>query len=194
MLWRVTELFFLFLDRSGIAWLYDTLSYRLKRSARKLTDLEITVGRSVYGDSIDYTKVNIDEKAYLGPKQYRLCYVSFNTINSWGKMSDELLVHELMHIWQYQHFGAVYIPRALWAQRTKEGYNYGGLDGLITAWKADQKIWEFNYEQQGDIVSDYYRLLIGKTPCWGNATFEDIDLYVHFVDQLKTPPSHSRKK
>ncbi len=185
LFWEITELTFLILDRMRLTSLYDWLAFHLKYSARYLSEREIGLARSIYGNSIDYSKVKIDERAYLGPKQYHLCYVSFNTINAWGRMSDELFIHELIHVWQYQHFGAVYIPRALWAQRTQEGYNYGGLSGLKKAQQANKMIWDFNYEQQGDIVSDYYRLLIGKTPCWGGATFDDIDLYVHFVEQLK---------
>ncbi|MEZ4980965.1 MAG: hypothetical protein R2769_05130 [Saprospiraceae bacterium] len=46
-------------------------------------------------------------------------------INSYGSIQNDVLVHEMVHVWQYFEKGLVYIPRALWAQKTNEGYNYG---------------------------------------------------------------------
>ncbi|NJK83689.1 MAG: hypothetical protein HC912_07610 [Saprospiraceae bacterium] len=176
LLWNALEWTFVVLDVLLITRMYDWLGHRLKSSSRRLTDWEYGLAQSVFGKSIDLHRVRIDERAYLGSKQYGICYVSFNTINSWGEMSDSLLVHELVHVWQYQHFGAVYIPRALWAQRTKEGYNYGGVKALSAAIAQGKPFWAFNYEQQGDIVADYYRILMGLPPYWGNGQFNDLPI------------------
>jgi hypothetical protein len=63
-------------------------------------------------------------------------------------------------VWQYQQVGSRYIPRALYAQRTREGYNYGGVMALERA-----KGWaDFNYEQQAEIVADYFCLQQGLPP------------------------------
>lgn len=184
LFWKLLDWNFYLLQKLQITQLYEFLSRKLKPH-RPLNRNERLLARFVYGDSIDLDKVRIDEQAYLGPKQYRLCYVSFNTINSWGRMSDAIFIHELIHIWQYQHFGAAYIPRALWAQRTPDGYNYGGVEALKKAIEIDKKLWEFNYEQQGDIIADYFRISHGQLPCWGNATEKDLDVYEHFVMQLQ---------
>ncbi len=186
LFWNSVELTFTLLDFLLVSKIYERLSNRIKSSTRKLNDWEYGLAQSVFGDAIELNRVHIDERAYFGPKQSGICYVSFNTINSWGSMSDSLLVHELVHVWQYQHFGAVYIPRALWAQRTKEGYNYGGVTALKKAIVEGKKFWEFNYEQQGDIVADYYRILIGLVPYWGNGQFSDLPIYEHFITQLKS--------
>ncbi len=185
LFWNSIELTFAVIDFLLISKIYEGLSNRLKSNIRKLSDWEYGLAQSVFGDAIDLDSVRIDERAYFGPKQSGICYVSFNTINSWGSMSDSLLVHELVHVWQYQRFGAVYIPRALWAQRTKEGYNYGGVSALKKAIVNKKKFWEFNYEQQGDIVADYYRILMGLVPYWGDGKFSDLPIYEHFIAQLK---------
>ncbi|MEM9990514.1 MAG: hypothetical protein AAF738_02055 [Bacteroidota bacterium] len=182
---KKVEPVFYALDRLGISKLYETLSNRWKPHTRLLTTQEIALARSVFGDSINYDQVRIDEQARIGTRRYNLCYVSFNTINSWGALSDELLIHELMHVWQYQHFGAVYIPRALAAQRSKEGYNYGGVEALWQAIHTKRNLWDFNYEQQGDIVADYFRLRQGLAPRWGKATWVDLQVYEYFVQQLQ---------
>lgn len=182
--WRIFEQVCQLLEQVRFHHFYEFSVKKIKRH-RSLNQYERWTARFVYGDSINLNKVRIDERAHFGPRQYRLCYVSFNIINSWGKMSDELLIHELIHVWQYQHFGAAYIPRALWAQGTTEGYNYGGLESLKVAKANGKKFWEFNYEQQGDIIADYFRLSQGKVAYWGEAKPQDIAIYEHFATQMR---------
>ena len=45
---------------------------------------------------------------------------------------------------------------------------------------------DFNYEQQGDILSDYYNLLMNNKTQWGSATRNDIYVYQYFVDQFES--------
>ena len=100
-------------------------------------------------------------------------------------MNNSLLIHELVHVWQYQKVGIVYIPRALVAQRSAEGYDYGGAEGLEAARQAGRSLLEFNLEQQADIVSDYYRIREGYPPRWGHAGVASLPLYEYFVQQLR---------
>ncbi len=178
------ELMFQLFDLLAISDLYDVCSRIIKFNSRPLSRREIVMSESVFGKSIPYERVRVDERAYLGPRQGKFCYVSFYTINSWGKMSDPLLIHELMHVWQYHHLGMVYIPRALAAQRSREGYDYGGADALYEAFRNNKKLLDFNYEQQADIIEDYFRLLLGYHPSWGCATAADLSVYAHFARQL----------
>ncbi len=77
--------------------------------------------------------------------------------------------------------GSVYIPRALRAQFSTEGYDYGGLANLLLAVRSGKKLDDFNLEQQGDILADYYRLKSGGRPRWGSPTLDDIWVYEHLV-------------
>lgn len=178
------ELPLLVLDLLGGAEAYETLLDFLKPNSRPLTQREEALARTVFQNSINYSRVRIDTSAMLGPRQFRLCYVSFYIINNWGPLSDELLIHELVHVWQYQHGGIRYIPRALMAQQSPEGYNYGGSEALATASQRGQQLQDFNFEQQADIVTDYFRLSQGQPPRWGHATPNDLPLYRSFVEQL----------
>lgn len=177
------ELTFLFLEIFGIFDFYDAFASLVKR-ARPLTDREIGIARSIFGDSLACERVRIDERAYWGPRKGNFCYVSCYTINSWGIMPDFILVHELTHVWQYQHLGMAYVPRALKAQFSPEGYNYGGVRALYEAMQNGKKLLDFNYEQQADIIEDYYRLLLGYRPSWGSGKADDLDVYAHFATQL----------
>jgi hypothetical protein len=170
----------LFLELFGLAEWYETLNDLLKPTIRPLTDREIAEAQLAFGNNIDYKRVLIDESAQIGCKKGNFAYVSFYLINYWGKMDDSHLMHELAHIWQYERIGARYMPRAVIAQHSKEGYNYGGISRL-----SDEKntLKSFNMEQQAEIFTDFYRLRKGRTPQYGNATPKDIAIYEQLINE-----------
>ncbi len=182
-----TELSFYTLDVLGIAEVYETCMDFVKFNARSLSDDEIKLARTVFGHSINYRRVRIDAYSFFGPKQHHFCYVSFHFINSWGPMSNSVLLHELVHVWQYQNFGAVYMPKALAAQRSLMGYNYGGVQALYYHRELEKRFDAFNFEQQGDIIADYYRIREGYQPQWGKGRPRDLPVYEYFVAQLRPP-------
>lgn len=177
----LAEVVIAFLELLGIGEIYETICDFLKPSTRPLFAWEIAMAKSIFGNSINYQRVRIDESAYLGPKQNHFCYVSFYIINSWGQMQNSTLIHELVHVWQYENMGAVYIPRALWAQTTREGYNYGGKDNLKLSIMKNKTLYDFNLEQQGDIISDYFQLKNGYSTRWGNANISHAKLYEKII-------------
>ena len=164
--------------------LYEWISNYFSPSLRPLRPAEITELRAVFGPSLPYHRIRIDERAHLGPRRYGIVYVSFHTINSWGPVTAALLVHEAVHVWQYVHRGALYIPRALAAQRTREGYHYGGPTGLRKARCLD----DFNYEQMATVIEDAYRLTAGLPLRYANAQHigpEGAGLYAGFVAEIQ---------
>ncbi len=172
------ELVIVFLELFGIGEWYETFNDLLKPSVRPLTAREISEAQLVFGDKIDYKRVLIDEKAHIGCKKGHFAYVSFYLINHWGKMSDSHLIHELAHVWQYQRIGARYMPRAIVAQNSKEGYNYGGISQLSD---GTHSLKSFNMEQQAEIFTDLYRLRKGGIAQYGFATPKDIAIYEKIV-------------
>ena len=182
--WWWSEFGVLLMSLVGTAEIYETVNDILKFNTRSLTPWERELVRSVYGDTINYRRVRIDNLSIVGPRQYRFCYVSFYTINSWGDMSNHLLIHEMMHVWQYQNLGAIYIPRALAAQHSTDGYNYGGLPALEAARAEGKGLDAFNLEQQAEIITDYYLLREGYKAQYAAAARFDLPLYEYFVNQL----------
>lgn len=178
---HLVDLFFYFLDLVAFGELYDICSGFIKLKTRVLSKEEIELAKTVYGDSIDYARVRIDEAPKLVPARGVAAYVGVNTINFVKEKTDTLYIHELIHIWQYQNLGSIYIPRALRAQRTNEGYNYNGNEGL--AFAEGQSILTFNYEQQGDIARDYFCILNGR-PCL-HEKLPQVDLYLPFINELR---------
>lgn len=184
LLWWTKTVFLIF-DLLAIPEMYETIMDWSKWQTRGLTPEEKNLARSIYGDSIFYDRVRVDETAKIICEKHHIFYVSFYTINSWGKFQPDIFIHELMHVWQFQKLGSVYIPLALLAQRTASGYDYGGFENLMEVIGRGGGFDDFNLEQQADMVSDYYCMKTGQTPRWckpyqiGN--FEALQF---FVDKL----------
>jgi len=174
------DLFFYLLDIFAVGELYETLCEWAKYNTRALNPQERAIVQELFNGSIDVDRIRIDDLA-LAPRFMRIAYVGIYTINSFGKMSEDLFVHELIHIWQYEQVGSVYIPRALRAQRTVAGYNYGGADALR---EGPQELLAYNYEQQGDILADYWRAKHGRRTRWKNLAKSTVP-YEAFVKQLR---------
>ncbi|MDH3649894.1 MAG: hypothetical protein OEQ53_09430 [Saprospiraceae bacterium] len=182
--WSVELLCYL-LDLIGVGEVYETICDFVKFNSRPLHRNEIDAVQQIFGKSFPTRRIRLDEYAFLGPRTHHFAYVSFCTINHWGALSPELFIHEMVHVWQYHKLGSVYIPRALRAQFSEEGYNYGGLANLVLAIRSGRGIRHFNLEQQGDILADYSRIRQGKNPRWGGVTSDDLWVYEHIVEDMK---------
>ena len=66
-------------------------------------------------------------------------------------LPDALLVHELVHCWQYQHGGRAYLSRALAAQAWGEGYDFARALRAGRPWAA------LNPEQQAGLIEHGHR-------------------------------------
>ncbi len=179
------DLLFYIVDWLGVTEIYETITDFVKFNARPLYKWEISLAQSVFGNSIDYRRVRIDEYSLIGPKQKKFCYVSFYFINSWGPMQNSTFIHEMTHVWQFEKMGSTYIPHALRAQGSKMGYNYGGVSALKACQEKGKSFLSFNLEQQGDIISDYYRIRDGYKPHWGNGCRHDLPVYESFINQVR---------
>lgn len=134
---------------------------------RSMTEWEIGQARRVFGSAIDYSRVTIADGSLSARAASAGGYartignvVSFPTGAS---RNMGLMIHELTHVWQYQTTGWTYAPKALWAQVT-EGYSYAETgktteQSLLDARAAGRRLTDYNNEQQGDILADYFRRL-----------------------------------
>lgn len=176
------DVWFAALDLLGFFDVYEAFTSGFFPNTRPLTEEEYRLLEPIFGQSVPYDLIRIDERAYVGPSWANFYYVSFHTINGWRPMSSPTLVHEVVHIWQYTHRGAAYIPRALYAQTTELGYNYGGLAPL----RAGKELEDFNYEQQADIIEDAFRLANGYQAQWvyGRGA-EVLPDYYRYLDEIR---------
>lgn len=149
---------------------------------RPLNAVELTEVKQVFRDSLDFNRVKISENSsftnFLGRigAVYRHTETPVLNAATIGNTSffpvtlvtndpnhpDWLnnmgwLVHELTHQWQYQQVGIIYIVQAILAPT----YTYAPSgempnDALATFTREGKRFKDFNREQQGDIMRDYY--------------------------------------
>ena len=159
----------------------DLMWQKVKLNTRSLTLIEEQEALSVFGNSINYSKVLIDELsfiAWIGAKINKCPHMGvtiFHTINFSRKikpassLSDmKWLIHELTHIAQMEHAGSRYLVEAFHAQAT-EGYGY--IPG------EKPHLCDYNREQQASIAADYYVNRIS-----GASTAD----YESYIEELRT--------
>jgi len=175
------DLLFYVLDILLIPELYETIVMMIKFDYRLLSDNERRLAIEYFGKSINIDHIRINSQMVKRLKKYAHAYVTLNTINYHEKISPSIFIHELVHIWQYQRFGSMYIFRSLKAQRSKEKYDYGGLEGLYSGMIGQKRFIDFNFEQQGAIIEDFSILnLQAKSP----ASPIVMASYEYFASQL----------
>lgn len=138
------------ISESIISWLQSDL--------RMLTNEEKSLASFYFGKNVNFQNVRVCYRMPRRIQQVAMAFVSFNTIHYSKTIPTSVLMHELVHVWQYQKFGSVYIYRALKAQKKFECYDYGGPENLYSEMLANKKFVDFNFEQQGKIFEDYCRL------------------------------------
>jgi hypothetical protein len=139
---------------------------------RTLTDIEKERGVKMFGKTLDFSLVLLDKHSVPVQRGFAYAFVTFNTINCFRPMPPDVFIHELTHVWQYQNFGAGYIAVALYAQKTRAGYNYAFEDD----WHLSEHLLDFNAEQQADLVQDAYRLQKEQSVQWRGAVLNSDEI------------------
>ena len=162
------------------------MAEKCKAFKRRLTPFEINEIRLVFGDKLDYARVWIHEcnnfpnivdnigrklarRTPRDPKSNNALTlgnhiyfpIKFPEERTQGSWLECWLMHEVTHVWQFQQMGWKYLYMAIRAQMKlgNLAYHFGGEPELKSRRKSGKIFKDFNLEQQGDIVKDYYKLL-----------------------------------
>jgi hypothetical protein len=148
------------LDLLAFPKIMDLLWRMIKFNSRSLTPIEKEEALNVFENSINYSKVFIDEYSLIARVGARINrrsgmgITTFHTINfnrkirpAAGNSDMKWLIHELTHIAQMEHAGSQYLVEAFHAQAT-EGYGYTPGER--------SHLRDYNRGQQASIVADYY--------------------------------------
>ena len=151
------------LDLFGVPELFAFL-WRAVTRATPLTGDEIVAATSVLGPlALRFQDIRVAQGGVLRPIFRRnggRAFATFHTVNlpSTGyheRSNVAILVHELVHVYQYERAGSRYFAEALLAQH-EAGYDYGGIEALHQACANGKRLRDYNREQQAQIVQDYY--------------------------------------
>jgi hypothetical protein len=164
---------------------------------RGLNPEEMAIARQVFGDSIDLTNVQLTEegtatKAVAGYDKINFPPGTFSRTDLSSDRYHQWLIHELTHVFQYQH-GAT--PVQLAGAAAFELYDYGEPRGKLPNWEAERQrlqhgltlekeagrqFLHFTTEQQADIIADYYYYRIAND----SPPVAD-DPYLHYSDYVR---------
>lgn len=130
---------------------------------RKLTAGEITLARGIFGDAIDYSKVEIRRRKWwlfqprhitMAPKGHLHFHPAGDAYCDDFSQADfrarGLFMHEMTHVWQTQQMGDWYLPLHRHAFCR---YSYS----LKPGWALER----YGIEQQAEIVKHAYWLRTG---------------------------------
>jgi hypothetical protein len=132
---------------------------------RSLSESELVAARRVFAGGLKYEVVRVEKMgSFTELINGSRAYTMGNTINLPGKAHAyphqyvSIIIHELVHVWQYQHGGWGYVPNALKAQFIGDGYDFAKA-------LRDGKPWaKMNPEQQGQMIQDAFRGAYFETP------------------------------
>ncbi|WP_173910096.1 hypothetical protein [Acinetobacter sp. Marseille-Q1618] len=145
-------------------WLYKFLKIELFKY-RHLTEGEIHISQSVFGNLIDYSKVLVMNQPYLPWQPVGILMAPNGCIHmkdadfccdfSKESLSNQaIFIHEMAHVYQHQKNinvllkGAI-LQIALYA-------SYGKYNPYRYTLQMHKKYQDYNIEQQGDIARDIF--------------------------------------
>lgn len=155
ILLAIAEIIFYLFDLLGVTTALEIIGEWLIWSKRPLNDAELQLSKDFFADTINYGLVRVHSEARFTANNLAIAYVLFNTINHYRKISQDIFIHEMMHVWQFQHLGSVYTIKALYAQYKGNAYDYGGFENLYNGMVKSRELLSFNLEQQAEIIQDY---------------------------------------
>ncbi len=149
-------LFLLAVDITPIPFLIECILDTVKIKTRPLNENEKVLIRSVFHSGLPLHLITLDPTSLIAKSKKLIGYVTFHTVNFDKIIPSNSFIHELVHIWQYRKYGSVYISESIWAQKWGGGYDYGGLEPL-KQYCNTPGLRAFNFEQQANIIEEYYR-------------------------------------
>jgi hypothetical protein len=175
------------------------LGDRVATARRRMMADEHDYVREIFQDSLDLDRVRITRDSLVSAGAPKAVRNTVHLKSDWDHFAGDtldlseggrcVLVHELVHVWQYQNGGLAYIPKSLWAQFV--GWRRtGGRSGAYN-WRAADEAglpWElWNPEQQAAAVEQYNRCLRRIQSGRERPTdFGDVKRLERYIDFIRT--------
>ncbi len=151
----------LFLSKIVVLLLFLFFAFlQLTKNSRSLTDGERRELQSIFFDQVDYSKIEILETS-LPPSMaafvignhiiFRKEYYVDDFSKNYLRMAR--MVHEVGHIWANQKKG-VHTSLIAMLEHLQKGDQVYAIDDI----DRHKRLSDLDYEQQGRLLSDYYKL------------------------------------
>jgi len=136
---------------------------------RNLTAGEIALAKLIFKNSIDYTKVKVHNGKYIffqpgnsGMTPNGEIYANGVYSNDYSRQSTLMkgfLLHEMVHVWQYQLNILNPVTSAI-AENISHGFDYNRA--YVYTLMEGKDLLDYGMEQQAAIVEDYYLVNIAR--------------------------------
>jgi hypothetical protein len=134
--------------------------------------------REVFAEAVDYERVRVFNRKFWFAQPARMAMAPNGNIyfhparylddfSAAPVLTRGWFVHEMAHVWQHQQGINVYLAML---NRT---YDYSPL-------LPGRPFHRYGLEQQCEIAADYYLLLHGCRPCWGNHRRDEYEAVLPF--------------
>ena len=129
--------------------------HRLALESRPLTSAEIAAAKTIFDRSLDYDAIRIVKSRFPSTAT-----TLGNVVRIYRPLSKATLIHELMHVWQYQHRGTAYISNSVCHQLAsivEHGHRGGAY--RLTGDDVEQAVCldDLTAEQQAVLVEKWFR-------------------------------------
>ncbi|MFJ4376553.1 DUF2345 domain-containing protein, partial [Pseudomonas japonica] len=168
--------------------------------SRYLTEGEVEMAKTIFKDSVDYSRVKVHHAGWWlfmgrqftastpnGEMYYPPSTGYYREDFSVGDdKSKALFIHEMVHVWQYQLGYALKWNGLRVSSKGSSAYEYE-LDGRLLK--------DYNMEQQGEIISDYYMICVRLNPryVWNDKNFDKSpELLVAVLSEFLNDPNNTR--
>lgn len=158
---------------------------------RALYNWELEIIDDIYQGSVDASRVRVVETKILNAPTTLGNQIRVSPGWSFADDNKPVLVHEMMHVWQYQVRGTDYITCSV----------YHNISGAIAT--GDRNVAYMNYrlgpnsslsdftaEEQATIVGDYYEITrrykdVKDPPAWVTQRSPDLPIYERLMQQVR---------
>jgi hypothetical protein len=174
-------------------------------TSRRLTADEIKLAQSVFGDSLNYSSIRVNnwhfpifQKKDVAMAPTGNLYMYNYYCDDFAKARDPyrraLFIHEMSHVWQYQN--KILHPTLANAKlQLKHKFNYAAAYYYMLDAKKD--LMKYGVEQQASIIEEYFLLKQGLNGrhCQNDCSpAERLKLYEKVLEKFHQNPSYAKRK
>ena len=177
-------------------------------TSRHLTAGEIQLARSVFGDSINYAEVKVNNRHFPLLQKKDVAMAPTGNLYMYNYYRDDyskdrdpylkaLFIHEMAHVWQYKN-KVLHPTIANALLQLKHKFNYSAAYPFRLDAKKD--LVNYGVEQQASIIEEYFLIkhegLTGHAyHCQNNCNDnERLDLYEQVLKKFLKNPSYAKRR
>jgi hypothetical protein len=165
---------------------------RVSGAGRPLYAIERDLLQQLFGNSLSLDPIRVVETRWLNAPTVLGNSIRVQPGYAFSGIRASVLVHEAMHLWQFQHLGTGYITDSVYHNvRSLMRTGRRALAYLNYQLDAESRLSDFTSEQQATLVADYYELThffatAQQPPAWVSARRHLLPIYARLMEEVRS--------